>query len=128
MKWHFGGSKNPPAVVPQSYSSILPSGRFKFFEIFCNKRTSGGVCIGKTPAVLEYVRIVRIISSLRRQGRIHKMETNDAITLRDGIYYIRLSLPWAEAPVDIALHGIATIADALVAYGILNNSSRMVFA
>ncbi|MDB6039108.1 MAG: hypothetical protein JWM99_2949 [Verrucomicrobiales bacterium] len=56
------------------------------------------------------------------------METNDAITLRDGIYYIRLLLPWAEAPVDIALHGIASIADALVAYGILNNSSRMVFA
>jgi len=56
------------------------------------------------------------------------METNDAITLRDGIYYIRLALPWAEAPLDIALHGIATIADALIAYGILIGSSRAVFA
>jgi len=56
------------------------------------------------------------------------METNDAITLRDGVYYIRLAFPWAEAPLDIALHGIGTITDALVAYGILNNSSRMAFA
>jgi len=56
------------------------------------------------------------------------METNDAITLRDGIYYIRLALPWAEAPLDIALHGIATIADALIAYGILIGSSRAMFA
>jgi len=56
------------------------------------------------------------------------METNDAITLRDGVYYIRLALPWAEAPLDIALHGIGTITDALVAYVILNDSSRGMFA
>jgi hypothetical protein len=56
------------------------------------------------------------------------METSDAITLRDGVYHIRLAFPWAEAPLDIALHGIGTITEALVAYGILNNSSRKAFA
>jgi hypothetical protein len=56
------------------------------------------------------------------------METNDAITLRDGVYYVRLALPWAEAPLEIALHGIATITDALVAYAIFINSSRMCLA
>jgi hypothetical protein len=71
------------------------------------------------------IRIVRILSQAVSSGKDTKMETNDAITLRDGVFYIRLALPWAEAPSEIALHGIGTIADALVAYGILIHSSRM---
>ena len=88
----------------------------------------GGVSIGKTDAVRENLQIVRIIPKMRRQGKKHSMEINDAITLRDGVYYIRLAFPWTEAPLDIALHGIGTITDALVAYGILTNSPRLVFA
>jgi hypothetical protein len=61
-------------------------------------------------------------------GMNTNMEMNDAITLRDGVYYVRLALPWVEAPIEIALHGIATIADALAAYAIFINSTRMSLA
>ncbi len=104
--------------------SCRPLCRFSHF--FCNKFSSVGVCISKTPTV-KFFRDIRInFESVSSGMNTAFMENNDAITLREGIYYLRLA--WAEASLEIALHGIGTITDAFIAYGILNASSPKMFA